>query len=454
MGHDHHQGHLHGHHHHYRHPHHHRPNESHHRSRREFIRQTTLGASLFCWFADGYDGLLRSLVPVAPRDDLLIKGGWLVDPSQGIDAKRDVAISGTKVTRIAEDIAADQARHVLDARAMIVTPGLIDTHAHVYDGVAPLGIPADPNHIAKGTTTVVDAGSSGAATFPGFLRYVINVAETRVVALLNISLIGQSSWTMPEALGEMLELRYANPRLAAKTIERHRDVIVGIKVRLGHAGGRDLEALALAREAAEAVQLPIMVHIGSVNPPLADILGMMRKGDVLTHSFRARDGGILDDRGRVLPEVHRAIAAGVNLDIGHGAGSFSFETAEAALAQDVLPGTISSDLHHFNVHGPVFDLATTMSKFLHLGLTLSQVVERATLNPSRLFGRLGGLGTLRVGAEADVAVFALDQGDFDLVDSQGVKRVGHRKLRPVATVKGGRIYGSASIPVVTTDDNR
>jgi len=448
MGHDHHQGHAHGHHHHH---HHHPP------SRRDFIRQTTLGASLLCSFADGYDSLLRRVRPIAPRDDLLIKGGWLVDPSQGIDAKRDVAISGTKVTRIGEDIPADEARHVLDARAKLVTPGLIDTHAHVYDGVTPLGIPADPNHIAKGTTTVIDAGSSGAATFPGFLKYVINVVDTRVVALLNISVIGQSSWIQTEPFGELLELRYANPKLAAKTVERHRDVIVGIKVRLGQdtSGDHDLAALALAREAAEAVRLPMMVHIGAVHSPLSDILGMLRKGDVLTHSFRPREGGILDDRGRVLPEVHRAIAAGVNLDVGHGAGSFSFETAEAALAQDVIPGTISSDLHQYNVHGPVFDLATTMSKFLHLGLTMSQVVERVTLNPSRLFGRLGGLGTLRVGAEADVAVFSMDEGDFDFVDVRGVKRVGHRKLRPVAAVKAGKIYGSASIPVVTSDkDNR
>jgi dihydroorotase len=429
--------------------------QSHHRhSHHEFLRQTSLGGSLFCSFAAGSDSLLQASHPLAPRDDLLIKGGTLVDPSQGINARWDVAISGTKVTRIGADIPADQARHVLDARNKLVTPGLIDTHAHVYDGVAPLGIPADPNHIAKGTTTVIDAGSSGAATFPGFRKYIINVVDTRVMALLNISVIGQSSYTETEPFGELLELRYANPKLAAQTIERHRDVIVGLKVRLGPeiAGDRDREALALAREAADAVRLPLMVHIGPVHPPLGEILGMLRKGDVLTHSFRPRDGGILDDTGRVLPEVHRAIAAGVCLDVGHGAGSFSFETAETAMAQDVLPGTISSDLHHYNVTGPVFDLATTMSKFLHLGLPIEQVIERVTVNPARLFGALNGLGSLRVGAEADVAVFSLDEGDFELVDSLGVKRIGHRKLRPVATVKAGRIYGSASIPIVTADD--
>ena len=261
--------------------------------------------------------------------------------------------------------------------------------------------------------------------------------------------VGQSTLSEDNPWGELLDLRYANPKLAAKTIERHRDVILGVKVRLTRniAGDHDLKALALAREAADAVKLPLMVHIGGSASPLKDILAMTKPGDVITHSFRGGEGGILDDRGRVLPEVHKTVARGVHLDIGHGAGSFAFETAERALAEDLLPGTISSDVHQFNVNGPVFDLATTLSKFLHLGLTLEQTIERVTKNPSRVFARLNGLGTLREGAEADVAVFALEEGDFDLFDAMGQKRVGHRKLRPVATVKAGKIYGSASIPV-------
>src|SRR5262249_24054294 len=154
--------------------------------------------------------------------------------------------------------------------------------------------------------------------------------------------------------------------------------------------------------------------------------------------------GILDDRGRILKEVRKAVADGVHLDIGHGAGSFSFDTAEKALRQELLPGTISSDVHQFNVNGPVFDLATTLSKFLHLGMTLEQVIERATANPANTFGFPRGLGTLREGSDADVAVFSLNEGRFELVDSVGEKRIGSRKLVPSATVKSGRIYGSAS----------
>jgi dihydroorotase len=375
----------------------------------------------------------------------------VVDPSQGLSAERDIAITGRTITRIAPNIPESEARQVLNARGMIVTPGLIDVHVHVYDGVAPLGIPADPNCIAKGVTTVLDAGSAGAHTFPGLRKYVINVVETRVFALLNISVVGQSTLSTDNPYGELLDLRYANPNLAVQTIEKNRDVILGVKVRLTRdiAGEHDLQALKLAREAADAVRLPLMVHIGGTASPLPAILAMLKKGDVITHSFRGSPGGILDDRGRILPEVRKAVEGGVNLDVGHGAGSFSFDTAEKALAQEILPGTISSDVHQFNYNGPVFDLATTLSKFLHLGLTLEQVIERATTNPARTFGFPKGLGTLREGSEADVAVFALQEGRFEFSDASKVKRTGKLKLVPMATVKTGKIYGSASIPVVT-----
>jgi len=330
-----------------------------------------------------------------------------------------------------------------------VTPGLIDMHVHVYDGVAPLAIPCDPNHIAKGVTTVVDAGSAGANTFPGFKKYVIDRADTRVKAMLNISVIGQSTLSRDNPWGELLDLRYANAKLTAATIEENRDSILGVKIRLTEniAGQHDLEALAMAREAADAARLPLMVHIGGSFSPIKDIMAMLKKGDVVTHSFRGGDGGIIDDNGRVLPSVHQALARGVHLDIGHGAGSFSFDTAEHVLKQDVLPGTISSDVHQWNVNGPVFDLATTLSKFMQLGLTLDQVIERATKNPSMIHGQLNGLGTLKVGAEADVAVFDLEEGDFVFTDALGATRVGHQLLKPVATVKGGHLYGMASIPV-------
>jgi dihydroorotase len=418
-----------------------------HPTRRLFVQRTVLGG-LVCNLL-GTAASLRAALAQQKRYDLLIKGGRVIDPSQELSAPRDVAISGHTIARVATGIAEDEALHVLDVRGAIVTPGWIDVHVHVYDGVAPLGIPPDPNCVAKGVTTVLDAGSAGAHTFPGFRKYVIDVAETRIRALLNISVVGQSTLSPDNPHGELLNLNYANPTLAVRTIERHRDVILGIKVRLSRniAADNDLKSLHLAREAAEAVKLPMMVHIGDTHTPLVELLAVLRPGDVITHCFHGRAGGILDDRGRILPEVRAAVTRGVHLDVGHGAGSFSFDVAEKALGQDLLPGTISSDLHQFNIHGPVFDLATTLSKFLHLGLTLEQVIARVTTHPARTFAFPAGLGTLREGAEADVAVFSLHEGDFPLTDALGQRRLGHRKLSPVATVKSGRLYGAATFPV-------
>jgi len=197
------------------------------------------------------------------------------------------------------------------------------------------------------------------------------------------------------------------------------------------------------------VGLPIMAHIGGTFSTLPKILDLLRKGDVITHTYRAGDGGIMDSNMRVLPELRKAVDNGLRLDVGHGAGSFSWSVAEAAFKQDLSPGTISSDVHEYNVRGPVLDLATTLSKFLHIGMKLEDVVTRATLNAANTFGFPKGLGTLKVGSEGDVAVFQLAEGDFPLFDSIKQSRVVHRRLLPVATIKAGRVYGSASIPVVT-----
>jgi dihydroorotase len=385
----------------------------------------------------------------APIYDLLVRGGHVIDPSQGLSAETSVAVRQGKIARIAANIPESEARQVLDARKMIVTPGLVDVHVHVYDGVAPLGIPADPNCIAKGATTVVDAGSAGAHTFPGFKQYVVRMVETRVYALLNISVVGQSTLSDGNPFGELLDLRYANPKLAIRTIEQNRDVILGVKVRLSKsiAGENDLRALGLAKEAANAVGLPLMVHIGGTYSPLPKILAMLKPGDLVTHSFHGREGGILDERDRILLEVRRAVESGILLDVGHGAGSFAFRTAEKAFSQNVRPGTISSDVHQGNVNGPVYDLATTLSKFLHLGMSIEEVIRRATANPAKALSFPSGTGSLKEGSVADIAVFELREAPWEMVDSMGEKRPGKWRLKPIATVKAGRVYGNSVIPV-------
>lgn len=370
--------------------------------------------------------------------DLLIKNGVVIDPSQGLHEKRDIAITKGKIETMEKDISSDKAREIIDASEHIVTPGLIDIHVHVYPGVSHYGIDADTHALAHGVTTVMDAGSSGADTFEGFRRYVVNVSDTRIVAFLNISTMGMIS----PRVGELEDLRFADVEKAVEVIERNRDIIQGVKVRMSRSivGDNGIQPLLLAKRAAEAVKMPIMVHVGNTPMPLADILGEMRRGDILTHCFHGSENGILDNQGNILDAVRKAVKKGVNLDVGHGRGSFSFNVAEKALAQGVSPQTISSDLHHYNVFGPVYNLATTVSKFLYLGLSLNEALSKVTLTPAKLLGIDEELGNLRKGSIADVSIFKLKKGNFSFLDTVGKTVVGNRLLKPAAVVKGGKVY--------------
>jgi dihydroorotase len=379
--------------------------------------------------------------------DLLIRGGRVIDPSQNLDEMTDVGIVGPRVMAIGANLAQRGVRgEVIDARGLIVTPGFVDLHTHVYWGVAPLGVEADPNCLRRGVTTAVDAGSAGASTFPAFYRYVIDVAATRIVAMLNISTIGMArDDTGGEAIGELEELRWANVDRAIDVARAYADAIVGIKVRLGPGQvGTDpdqcREALRRARQAAAAIGKPVMVHIGATTVPLDELLASLDTGDVVTHCFHGREQGVLDDQGKVRTSVRRAMERGVNFDVGHGAGSFNWQVAKAALEQDLLPGTISSDIHTWNIAGPVYDLATTASKFLHLGVPLADVLRRVTETPAAAIGMAGVVGTLRPGAAADVTLLRLAPGEWHFTDSHGQQEVGGERLEPVMAVRAGRPY--------------
>ncbi|MCL4862971.1 MAG: amidohydrolase/deacetylase family metallohydrolase [Caldilineaceae bacterium] len=373
--------------------------------------------------------------------DLLLKGGVLVDPAQGIHAAKDVAFANGRVAAVADNLAVADAAHVLDCAGHIVAPGMIDLHVHVFWGVSHLGIEVDANCVAKGVTTAVDAGSARADTFPGFRKYVIDVCATRLFAQLNISAQGMLN---PE-VGELDDLRFANVARAVAMIEAHRDAILGVKVRLTRdsivSEDAGLRPLRLAREAADAVGLPIMVHPQAAwCDSIDEILAVMRKDDILTHCYHNAACGILDADGRVRDSVLDAVERGVILDVGHGAGSFSWRIAEQAMAQGLLPQTISSDLHHYNVNGPVYDLATTVSKFLHLGLTLDEALRRVTATPAQAIHLGDEIGSLTVGAWGDAVVFVLEQGAFPLVDSSGETRMGSQRLVPVHVVRAGNLY--------------
>jgi dihydroorotase len=373
--------------------------------------------------------------------DLLLKGGTLIDPAQAIHRRMDVAFRTGRVAAVGADLPRTEAAEVVDCTDRIVAPGMIDLHVHVFWGVSHYGIEPDPHCIGRGVTTAVDAGSAGADTFPGFRKYVIDVSATRLFAQLNIS----SQGMLTREIGELDEIRYANVAKAIAMIEQHRDVILGVKVRLtrqsivGEAAG--IRPLHLAREAADAARLPIMVHPQEAwCDSLDDILAVMGDRDILTHCFHGLSHGILGPDGRVRRSVRAAMERGVIFDVGHGAGSFSWEVAERALAQGVAPQTISSDLHAYNVNGPVYDLATTVSKFLHLGFSIDDALGKVTATPARVIRMAERIGTLQVGAWGDAVVFDLRTGQFGLIDSHGERRIGTQQLIPARVIRAGRIY--------------
>lgn len=369
---------------------------------------------------------------------MLIQGGTVVDPSEALHARRDVRLAEGHVAEVADGLTPAAGEEVVDARSLLVLPGLIDLHVHVFWGASPFGIEPDRHCLASGTTTVVDAGSAGALTFPAFRRYVIEVARTRILPFLNIGATGLLS----SGLGELEDLRFIDKAAALQTIERHRDLVQGIKVRLSHeiVGDNGHVALKTALEVSEVARLPIMVHVGDTPMRLAEILDELRPGDVLTHCFHGREEGVLDGKGQVLAEARRAAGRGVHFDVGHGRGSFAFAVARRALAQGFRPGTISSDLHGYNLDGPVFDLATTMSKFLHLGLSLDDVVEMTTAAPARAVRGAAALGSLKPGAVADVTLLELREGPVELTDAVGETVVGTRRLAPAGVIRqGGRV---------------
>ncbi len=371
------------------------------------------------------------------RFDTVVKNGIVIDPSTASQSRADIGVKNGIIEEVTKEISEREASLTVDAKGKMVMPGLVDLHVHVFEGVSHYGINADQYCLKSGATTVLDAGSAGADTFYGFRRYVIDVSETRIFAMLNISSMGMIS----PVVGELEEIRFADVQKAVSTCEKNRDVIMGIKVRLSKhlVGNNGLLPLKKAKEASEATGRPIMVHVGDTPGPLGEILNEMRKGDVLTHCFTGLPHGILGPRGEVIAEARSAVERGVILDVGHGQGSFAFEIARKAIQQGVEPKTISSDLHTYNINGPVFDLLTTASKFMHLGLPMNHVLEKITSIPAKFLGLQDKVGTVKAGAFADLVLVELERGEFLFEDSYKNKETAKERMRPLMVMKGGKV---------------
>src|SRR5262249_41187174 len=306
--------------------------------------------------------------------DLILKGGRVIDPSQKLDRVADVAFAGGKVAKIGAFGAGD-ASDIRDVSGRIVVPGLIALHTHVYWGGTWLGIDAEDFCRRSGVTTCIDTGSAGPGNFAGFRKHVIEKSAVRILAYLHVSFAGIYAFSKTVMVGESEELRLLAPADAVAVAASNRDVIIGIKVRVGlRASGRSGTApLDIALQAANQTGLPLMCHIDEPPPSYEEVLERLRPGDVLTHAFRPFPNAPVDPQGRVKDVVVRARGRGVHFDIGHGKGSFAFKTARAMLANGFLPDTISSDIHALCIDGPAYDQVTTLSKFLCMGMPLKDV---------------------------------------------------------------------------------
>ena len=366
--------------------------------------------------------------------DLLIKGGEVVDDASGLSGRRDVAVRRDRIAAVDRDIPADSAFRVIDASGLYVTPGLIDLHTHVYHGATYWGVDADQIGPRTGVTTFIDAGSAGALSLQGFRRFIIDRAQVRISAYLNISSIGLVAQDF-----ELANLNYCDVDLFELVANENRDILHGVKVRMGAStlGTGGLEPLKRAREAAERCGYPMMVHIAMAPPELTEILDLLRPGDVITHCFTGATMKIVDDKGAPLESVRRAIDSGIVLDIAHGAGAFTYKTADAALAAGIKPHAISTDIHQLSIAGPMFDMPTCLSKFLLLGFSLGETIALGTTAPAEILG-LDGRGTLKPGAHADIALFHLLDGQFPLYDVAHEARTGKKLLVNALTIIGGR----------------
>lgn len=379
---------------------------------------------------------MSSREPSAPSApfDLLIRGGTVLDPTADGPVRADVGVVDGRIAAVAPDLVGE-AGEVVDARDAYVVPGLVDFHVHVYWGATVWGLEADKIGAAGGTTSFLDTGSAGAVTLAGLRRYVIEPARTRIRALVHICTAG-----LITNLGELRDPRYLDIDGTVRAIDQNRDIAPGVKIRYSDnivgEGAQARAALDAAVEAADQAGVWLMVHIGYTPEPIPDILARLRPGDVVTHSYTPLAGGLVDlNTVGVLPAVTEARAAGIEFDIGHGKSSFGWHTAQAALDAGFLPDYISSDLHRGCVHGPAFSLPNVMTKFWLLGMPLEDIVARCTIAPARKLGL--DAGTLRVGAEADIAVLAVDEGPVTLVDCTGEERTWDRELRAAHTFRAG-----------------
>ena len=380
-----------------------------------------------------------SIVAKSQQYDLLIKNGRVIDPKNRIDAKIDVAIAEGKISKVAKDIPVAQSKKIIDATGLLVTPGFIDMHTHVFVGSKPdifadgiYSVSADDFSFKSGVTTVVDAGTSGWRNFPTFKSNVIDKSQTRILAFINIAGVGMIGNPEQEDVNDM------NAQMTALTIQKYPEIIVGVKI--GHYEGSDWSPFDRALEAGNIAKVPLFVECHLPQYSLEDQLNKMRPGDIITHSYEkiSERQSVVDDQGRVRPFVLKAKNKGVLFDVGHGGFGFWFSEAMPSFQQGLAPNTFGSDLHRFSMNSGMKDMLNIMSTYLKMGMVVPDIIQRATWNAAQSIKR-NDLGSLTEGAVADIAVTSLLSGKYGFIDAGGNKIDGTSKFESELTIRAGKI---------------
>src|SRR6266852_959428 len=373
--------------------------------------------------------------------DLVLKGGTVIDASSAIHGNNDIAIQQGKIAHIAPAIAREETVRVVEVAGAIVAPGLIDLHAHVFEACTRIGVHPDMGGVYAGVTTIVDAGSSGSATFESFPRYIMPHCHTEIIPFLHISQTGLAA--MPDIIAEgSIDLDGT-----LRVLDRHKGLICGIKARMVSPALEifGMKMPQLAKRAARESGTKLMVHIGDTEKRydpavIRSLLPLLEKGDILTHYFTANPGGVLDGNGKLVPEAWEAEKTGVWFDTAHGRKNFSFDVGRRCIEQGLLPHCISTDLTVPGRIHTVHSMTEIMTRFLGLGFTLAQVVTMSTANPARAIGAAHRLGSLAVARQADISVLELREGDWVVYDVLGESLRVRQAVVPFVTVKKGQVF--------------
>jgi dihydroorotase len=387
--------------------------------------------------------MMLSLVSIPPAQaqqyNILIKGGQVIAPKNGINSEMDVAVKDGLVALVGDEIPASDSEKVVDATGFYVTPGLIDMHAHVFVGSGHrrfadgfYSISPDNFTFRSGVTTIVDGGTSGWRNFSQFKEQVIDESRTRILAFLNIAGSGMTGYPYEQDVGDM------DPYTTSLVMQRNQDIIVGTKI--GHFHGSQRAPFDRAMEAAASMNKPLLVECHLPELPLEELLRKMRLGDIITHTYNKVSDreSIIDEQGNIRSYVWEAREKGVLFDVGHGGAGFHYSEALPALEQGFYPDSFGTDFHRFSMNAGMKDMLNVMSKFLNLGMDLEDIITNATWNSATSIKR-EDLGHLSKGAVADIAVLRLREGDFGFLDAHGYRIDGTKKLETELTIRAGQV---------------